>query len=174
MSTITIIVGNIGKVLETTDAKEASDIYCHYCDASDRGEGRMARENVTMMFDAENGVDWYRVVEHVGYDARLESIDGFMKPQITVERSWWSVDTRCGIWYVDCEDIADKGFLLDFTECQDDINDVERVKGYGARLSASGYLDCTDWTVHNTKHDAIVHLVDTYADADGPVNDDVD
>jgi hypothetical protein len=34
----------------------------------------------------------------------------------------------------------------------------ENVKGYGARLSAPGYLDCTEWTVFDTTEEAITFL----------------
>jgi hypothetical protein len=38
----------------------------------------------------------------------------------------------------------------------------ENIKGYGARLSAPGYLDCTDWTVFDTKEEAIAYLDEYY------------
>ena len=34
----------------------------------------------------------------------------------------------------------------------------ENVKGYGARLSAPGYLDCTEWTVFDTEEEANAYL----------------
>ena len=186
MSTITIIVGNIGTVLETTDTREASDIYRHYCDASDRGEGRMARENVTMLSDGAP------VLEHVGYDARLESMDdgAFMPSSITDKTSWYVIDHRDGIDYLevslvgDLPGLANMGDTINFLDdCTEEdretiwaaiacyvttpsgiatINDIERIEGYGSRLSAPGYMDCTEYTVHDTEHDAIVYLVDTY------------
>lgn len=33
-----------------------------------------------------------------------------------------------------------------------------------ARMSAPGYLDCTDWTAHDTEEKAQRYLLDTYAD----------
>ena len=39
---------------------------------------------------------------------------------------------------------------------------VEKQTGYLARMSAPGYLDCTDWTAHACELDAWVYLADTY------------
>ncbi len=201
MSTITIIVGNVGTVLETTDAKEASDIYRHYCDASDRGDGRMAREDVTMMHTVthkdingiERIVDDVPVLEHVGYDSRLESMDdgAFMSSVITAKLPWYSIESSDGTTYIQIADVGDlpgltvAGDAVSFVDdcitkdletkqqtIRDALSDyvdgsiesVEFVTGHGARLSASGYMDCTDWTIHTTEHDAIVYLVETYGD----------
>lgn len=43
---------------------------------------------------------------------------------------------------------------------------VETVTGYGARLSAPGYLDCTEWTVFETEAEAEEFLRETYGDDD--------
>ncbi len=203
MSTITILVGNIGTVLETSDSKEASDVYRHYCDQSDRGNGRMARENVTMtvIHRVWHEVDcrWTEeediTAEHVGYDARLEAMDddAFMKSDVTSKQTWYEVDTSDGIDYISIDLVGDlpglsnagdivslhgcridtitsddqttiKTALADYVSVCDveDINTIERIEGYGARLSASGYMDCTEFVVFKTEHDAIVYLVETY------------
>ena len=39
---------------------------------------------------------------------------------------------------------------------------IEPVTGWGARLSASGYMDCTPWSVFETREQAQQYLVDTY------------
>jgi len=36
------------------------------------------------------------------------------------------------------------------------------IDGYGARLSASGYLDCTEWSVFDTEQEARVHIEQQY------------
>ena len=190
MSTITIIVGNVGTVLETTDAKEASDVYRHYCEASDRGNGRMARESVTILSDGE------LTLEHVGYDSRLESMDdgAFMPSNITGKESWYEVDTDDGTDWIavsmvgELPGLSNVGDIVSFDDDGDVdgivsepmrdtirdalkdyvrseiINTVERIEGFGACLSAPGYTDCTDTVVCKTEHDAIVYLVETYAD----------
>jgi hypothetical protein len=35
---------------------------------------------------------------------------------------------------------------------------------YGARLSAPGYLDCTEWCIFDTKEEAQAYLDETYPD----------
>jgi hypothetical protein len=42
----------------------------------------------------------------------------------------------------------------------------ENVKGFGARLSAPGYLDCTEWTVFDTEDEAREYLAENYPDED--------
>ena len=39
--------------------------------------------------------------------------------------------------------------------------------GYGARLSAPGYLDCTDWVVFDTREEAQQYLNEVYPEDDG-------
>ncbi len=43
-----------------------------------------------------------------------------------------------------------------------DLQSAEVVEGFGARLSAPGYMDCTDWTVLVSREEAVEHLADTY------------
>ncbi len=38
--------------------------------------------------------------------------------------------------------------------------------GWLARMSASGYLDCTDWTAHESEAEAMAHLVEMYGNAE--------
>lgn len=38
----------------------------------------------------------------------------------------------------------------------------EELEGWVARMSAPGYLDCTKWTAHKTKAEALAYLSDTY------------
>lgn len=41
-----------------------------------------------------------------------------------------------------------------------DFERIEEVYGYGARLSAPGYLDCTDWVVFPSEEEANDYLLD--------------
>jgi hypothetical protein len=51
--------------------------------------------------------------------------------------------------------------------------DIERHEGkYLAKLSASGYLDQTDTTMHDTYEEAAAYLVETYDDGDAADLDD--
>lgn len=38
--------------------------------------------------------------------------------------------------------------------------------GWLARLSAPGYMDCTDWSIHPSKAAALEYLAETYGDDD--------
>lgn len=51
------------------------------------------------------------------------------------------------------------------TEAQEYTDDPEAEAGYYCRLSASGYLDCTDWSgPFETQREAEEHLVEMYDD----------
>jgi len=99
----------------------------------------------------------------------------FMQPQITKD-VWLCVDGPCGtewlasmLWdreYV--ENLLDHedhnglyGYLADYLE-NNRIDSVEVVEGYGARLSAPGYMDRTEWTVFDTEKEAKAHLCEMY------------
>ena len=110
----------------------------------------------------------------------------FMQPQ-TWLTTWLEVDGACGIeaipaelvyapnwmklgqpYSLDClEEDSDlhnvRDGLEDFVETDlDSIYTITRVEGYGARLSAPGYMDCTPWTVFATEEEAEEYLRDTY------------
>ncbi|SRR6266550_4100427 len=48
----------------------------------------------------------------------------------------------------------------------------ENIKGYGARLSAPGYLDCTEWTVFDTSEEAEEYLKEMDIDEDSTDDED--
>ena len=95
----------------------------------------------------------------------------FMQDEITGKEKWAELDGNCGIAWVP----------LDCLEGPED-NSVERwfegavynpgeytfqiKEGYGARLSAPGYLDATDWTVFPTSEEAEGYLHEMYHDAE--------
>ena len=81
--------------------------------------------------------------------------DTFMEPQVKLDE-WFvyeSADGLCCIPYIFHWDVE-----------RDDILDApgKYFVGYGARLSAPGYMDCTDWTVFDTEQGAIDYLAETY------------
>lgn len=110
-----------------------------------------------------------------------DTFDGqFMMPQI-VQDKWAIVDTCEGIYCIsitECgEPSAWQGSTVDFGICLanvasyyadyipcsvDDVTEISQRTGYGARLSASGYMDCTEWTVFDTEMEAIEFLIETY------------
>ena len=110
----------------------------------------------------------------------------FMKPQIEFGE-WLEVDGACGIeaipadlvyipkWMkndvdydTDCmEEDSDLRNVLDaledFIESNiDDVTSIQLIEGYGARLSAPGYMDCTAWTVFKTREEAEEFLREEY------------
>jgi hypothetical protein len=115
----------------------------------------------------------------------------FMQQQITTRRTWYEIDTNCGTWFVDTADV-DGGKIgevirqTDFSDLPDsqqseiastllqytEGNRLENVTirvGIGARLSAPGYLDCTEWTVFETEREAREYLAEMYGDEDEEV-----
>lgn len=98
----------------------------------------------------------------------------FMQPEITVKQLGWQVETRdAGTCFVP-GDVApipewlkpgvqidqDTGpfqLLLDHVSdyCEGTrIESIEVCQGYFARLSAPGYLDCTEWCCYSTIREA--------------------
>ena len=99
-------------------------------------------------------------------------MSNFMQRQITGLQNWLRVETTHGTEFVR---IADTSlFVRDSETVTHPMSDEERethrkdshstpkaepqswenIKGYGARLSAPGYLDCTEWTVFDTEDEA--------------------
>lgn len=94
----------------------------------------------------------------------------FMKPVISYDR-WVEADTSHGIFFIQQGLVGkttspDKSALLDYLPVStvEDIYDITLIDGYGARLSATGYMDCTEWTVFPTAVDAATYLRDFYGD----------
>jgi hypothetical protein len=107
---------------------------------------------------------------------------GFMQKQVTNCQAWIRVETSCGTEFIDAvslglnlRDSQTKTHTLTGKErekiisslsqyCEGTIQEWETIRGYGARLSAPGYLDCTEWTVFDTAEEAQAYLDDTYED----------
>jgi len=116
----------------------------------------------------------------------------FMEPQITDRREWLVIDGPQGSEYLDLDDIdpgaahslvravelhdpqspEDRVALSEsFPELKDyfrndKVWEAEIITGYGARLSASGYLDRTEWVVFDTPEEAEAFLEEMYGDDD--------
>lgn len=94
-----------------------------------------------------------------------------MQDQITCKCDWLEVEsTRYGTGWIVAEHVSEWPIPLDvevpgyfinedllrkiiqYTEIPsvEHVDYVKLIKGYGARLSAPGYLDCTEWCVFNT------------------------
>jgi len=100
----------------------------------------------------------------------------FMQPVIEFGK-WYEIDTMNGTSFVPFDVIGEinQSFLgnppssyarkrvADYVDCDvKDINTIEIREGFGARLSASGYLDCTEWTVFDSEKEAKEYLVEMY------------
>ncbi len=109
----------------------------------------------------------------------------FMQRQVTGLENWLRVETARGTDFVR---IADTSlFVRDSVTRTHPMSNAERfetvtkiqpytdgepqewenIKGYGARLSAPGYLDCTEWSVFDTREEAEKYL-DEMSDEDEP------
>jgi len=88
---------------------------------------------------------------------------------------WVQVDTEIGTEILDADvmlnthrvkegDVIPFEDIKDYCEGKTPESDVEIVRGYGARLSAPGYMDCTSWTFFEEKKDAEDHLDDMYGE----------
>ena len=96
----------------------------------------------------------------------------FMKPQI-YRGDYFEVDTSTGTEIVPA-DIVGGGrtasiaveALLNYLEGTPDDADglIEIKRGWLARMSAPGYMDCTEWMAFETQWEALVYLVDHYMD----------
>lgn len=79
----------------------------------------------------------------------------FMKHEITPRKMWYKVDGTNGTNFEPGDLFTKLDAIGMYTG---KVESVERVYGYGARLSAPGYLDCTDWNVFNTVEKAENYL----------------
>lgn len=90
----------------------------------------------------------------------------FMEPEI-YHGTAWCVETETGCYYVPTDvepdgrgeqlaQYAPEGLLC----ANPTIICVTRVTGWLGRLSAPGYLDCTDWCMFDSEQDAIDALSD--------------
>lgn len=85
-----------------------------------------------------------------------------MKPQVVFD-DWWKVETQDGTSFVPVDVVGENPKpidFLDYIECPNPpVPDAyEIIQGYGARLSAPGYTDCTEWCVFDTENQARAYL----------------
>jgi hypothetical protein len=115
-------------------------------------------------------------------------MSNFMQKQITGFQSWLRVETTQGTEYLDSATLG--LFVRNSEQTAQPLTERERteatrrimpyteglpkswenVKGYGARLSAPGYLDCTEWLVFDTDEEAKAYLDETFPE-DEPEHD---
>jgi len=99
-----------------------------------------------------------------------------MQRQTTDRQNWLEVETTHGTEWINIQDtslfVRDNDTVthpMGVKQRQDTIDAIRRytngepqawknVKGFGARLSAPGYLDCTEWAVFETEEEANQYL----------------
>lgn len=96
--------------------------------------------------------------------------DSFMRPYIE-HGDYFKVNTSAGTEIVPCDVIGRTmnvhvDALLNYLEgTPDDPEELCEVQtGWLARMSAPGYMDCTDWSAHASEDDARAFLLDTYGE----------
>ena len=103
----------------------------------------------------------------------------FMEPEVFLGE-YYAVDADHGSTWIVPVDVSGLvetwAGLADYVEGDVDDPDGPAVvqTGWLARLSAPGYLDCTDWSVHATETEAREHLAEMYdacPDCGGDIND---
>ena len=86
----------------------------------------------------------------------------FMVP-VYEESDWFVVETTAGGEVVPADLVGDNPTAERLAQyVEGEVESWERRHAVGARLSASGYMDATDWTLHETIEEARQYIEDTY------------
>jgi hypothetical protein len=94
----------------------------------------------------------------------------FMQPEIQYGR-WIEVDGPCGTDAIPFDVVFSNPMKRSMHPTFSDVRDytenneawsIEVRDGYGARLSAPGYMDCTPWSVFDTEDEARAYLHEQY------------
>jgi hypothetical protein len=116
-------------------------------------------------------------------------MSNFMQRQITGNENWLVVETTQGTEFIRIADVS--LFVRNSEQISQPLTDDEReetiekiqeytegkpqswenIRGYGARLSAPGYLDCTEWSVFDTREEAEKYLDEMSDEEDEPEQD---
>lgn len=98
----------------------------------------------------------------------------FMQQEITGLQTWFEIDGANGITFLpaanfpelfQAKDSEGEWLLAVFEDyVEGEVWTVETRLGFGARMSASGYLDCTEWAVFDTWQEAKEYLDEEYGD----------
>lgn len=80
---------------------------------------------------------------------------------------WYEIDTRNGITVIPADIVGDAPTAAEVLQYLDvfresDVYKITKRTGFGARLSAPGYLDCTEWSVFDTEKEAAEYLEEMY------------
>lgn len=102
----------------------------------------------------------------------------FMEYHTTELKTWILIDGDAGTIFIPSDidprvkialdqgdDALAEQFVMDYYDGAH-VYSVELIEGYGARMSAPGYMDCTSWDVFDTLEAAEQHLRDEYPQDD--------
>lgn len=86
-------------------------------------------------------------------EARLDALDGFMRWSVAYD-SWVTFEDGMGEFFT-----VEEGYAPDSKDCE--VGEPEH--GWCARLSAPGYMDCTEWCgPFDTVEEAAEALLDMF------------
>lgn len=86
----------------------------------------------------------------------------FIKPQI-VQDHYFEVSTSEGSFWLPTYALGENPDAKTFQDLYElEYLGHELIYGWGARMSAPGYMDCTDWCVFDTEAEAKEYLRETY------------
>lgn len=107
----------------------------------------------------------------------------FMEKQITGKQTWIELDGNAGVTALPVDVLTKEEYQIaesvdgdgnaeseDLTAHFGEYYEGTKVytvtvrEGYGARLSAPGYMDCTEWAVFDTEEEAREYLEENYPD----------
>ena len=170
-----VIVGNIGQAFESEDKAEAMLAFDDWVLLSKLEQGKAANEPVTLMEDGEPireytpdpfaGSFMHPAIEHGEY-FEVETENGTeIVPADVVCRLPFAVKFEAGGHWDASEDVpgwdALERAISPYVEGSS-IQTISPKIGWLARMSAPGYMDCTDWTAHDSEAEAMAYLVDNY------------
>lgn len=85
-----------------------------------------------------------------------------MQKEIVFDQ-WAIVETRNGTEILPSDLVGTAPTIDDLELWVDgEVLSYEVKRGWGARLTMPGYLDCSEWTIHNTAIDADTYLTNEY------------
>jgi hypothetical protein len=97
-------------------------------------------------------------------ERELDKLCGHLSPDIK-HGTWYEVETSYGIDIVEAEIVGNDPTLEDFIDfCEGEPESFTKCKGWGARMNAAGYMDCTEWSLFKTENEAAEWLIETYGD----------
>jgi len=102
-----------------------------------------------LMVDGDHGID---AIPAQLFDPAVLNSFGHTHAEWTVEPDSEGFEKLCA-------------HVRDYTENRN-IYSINLRRGYGARLSAPGYMDCTEWSVFDTEQEAEEYLRDMYPECD--------